>query len=629
MARYSKEETHVHRRLVLDAQESPLIKELSHLLDDKDDKLARLSSANSELEETNEALKEEVERLKSREHVVESTVSETDLSVHWEDREHGFTDWRECKVDGSHITKQAGKQGSEGEWGEVFRAVWKTSIQVAIKENKKGDWKGELTSEMKLFLELHHPHVVACYGILKFKRKGDGVARNSIVTERCRTSLDHFLNDHEQWKNFMPDEIDMKKYTILLHVSLGLQKLHDMSVLHRDIKAGNILLDGAPGECQHCQHSGKWKICDFGEAKVLCAPRLHFARSAQWPKGWSRSLIESNRFLDITSPFLRDRGAKFYCWLNPSESLHPESDCDPPSSPTATTPQQWAQGAEWAHGAFVYLFGATVEEADPRDCFFAVTQPIDPDEELDSSPSFPEALGPFRLGQAQVIPEVDFETLTYTLPSSAHRSEHLAVLESGAAEWPLRGRISPPHEVTLSAHAKRQASIPVEATHFVWAHQACQNEDLAKIEELRRSGKLDANGGSHSDELAFITLGGYIYFAADTAVTAAGAVTPSSQDKSGTAGASLLATARVVGVSSIGTGLGLAGERYSRHGMIKRHMCGSPDCNPKLPHRCVRGDGSSPFCDMAVTAEIASPEMWAGEGIGLETDIYAFGVVMW
>ena len=27
------------------------------------------------------------------------------------------------------------------------------------------------------------------------------------------------------------------RYTILLHVSLGLQKLHDLGVLHRDIKA--------------------------------------------------------------------------------------------------------------------------------------------------------------------------------------------------------------------------------------------------------------------------------------------------------------------------------------------------------------------------------------------------------
>ena len=55
----------------------------------------------------------------------------------------------------------------------------------------------------------------------------------------------------------------MRKYKILEHVSQGLEKLHDMCVLHRDLKTLNILLDGEPGECEQCQHSGNWKICDF------------------------------------------------------------------------------------------------------------------------------------------------------------------------------------------------------------------------------------------------------------------------------------------------------------------------------------------------------------------------------
>ena len=47
-----------------------------------------------------------------------------------------------------------------------------------------------------------------------------------------------------------------------------------MSVLHRDIKCLNILLDGESGECASCHHSGNWKICDFGEAKVLEPPYI-------------------------------------------------------------------------------------------------------------------------------------------------------------------------------------------------------------------------------------------------------------------------------------------------------------------------------------------------------------------
>ena len=66
---------------------------------------------------------------------------------------------------------------------------------------------------------------------------------NSIVTERCKQPLDHFLKDHDKWNTDLfgntltMSMVDMMKYTILLHVSLGLQKLHDMNVLHRGGKS--------------------------------------------------------------------------------------------------------------------------------------------------------------------------------------------------------------------------------------------------------------------------------------------------------------------------------------------------------------------------------------------------------
>jgi len=43
-----------------------------------------------------------------------------------------------------------------------------------------------------------------------------------------------------------------------------LEKLHDMAVLHRDIKCGNVLLQGDPAAGTEV-----FKICDFGEGKVL------------------------------------------------------------------------------------------------------------------------------------------------------------------------------------------------------------------------------------------------------------------------------------------------------------------------------------------------------------------------
>ena len=104
-----------------------------------------------------------------------------------------------------------------------------------------------------------------------------------------------------------------------------------MNVLHRDIKSGNILLDGAPGTCESCNHAGNWKICDFGEAKVVKTPSLMFAEPSQWPRGWSAGLAEKGRFQKVASPFLLGKGARHYCWLLPGETIEPAEDYDEPT----------------------------------------------------------------------------------------------------------------------------------------------------------------------------------------------------------------------------------------------------------------------------------------------------------
>jgi hypothetical protein len=261
------------------------------------------------------------------ERVVESTIDPRDLAATWEDKQLG-RDWRASPVSGEFVT-------SEGANGKVLRAVWKSSIAVAVKE---GDWN-DMTDEMNLFLDLTHPHVVSCFGILtETRQKLDEksfmevpYASKSIVTERCKVPLDAFLKDHGAWNQDLfgntldAGMVDMRKYTILHHVSLGLQKLHDLNVLHRDIKCGNILLDGAPGTCNSCDHSGLWKICDFGEAKVLKTPSLNFNKPERFPRGWSHGLVAAGRFQPITSPSLWEKGAR-HCACATSDT-HSRTAC--------------------------------------------------------------------------------------------------------------------------------------------------------------------------------------------------------------------------------------------------------------------------------------------------------------
>ena len=65
--------------------------------------------------------------------------------------------------------------------------------------------------EIELFQDMHHPHLVACYGILEEEEHGGAVIR-SIVTERCTMSLRAFLDDHDRWEYFHDERL---KRTIL------------------------------------------------------------------------------------------------------------------------------------------------------------------------------------------------------------------------------------------------------------------------------------------------------------------------------------------------------------------------------------------------------------------------------
>jgi hypothetical protein len=108
----------------------------------------RLARANSEDAAALERALQEIATLRStnvqlseRQRMVESQINPDDLEPYWEDREAGHADWRKCLVSGAHLpNRKGGGDGgcfaAQGAQGEVYRATWKSSIPVAIKENR-------------------------------------------------------------------------------------------------------------------------------------------------------------------------------------------------------------------------------------------------------------------------------------------------------------------------------------------------------------------------------------------------------------------------------------------------------------------------------------------------------------
>uniref|UniRef100_A0A674C2T8 non-specific serine/threonine protein kinase n=1 Tax=Salmo trutta TaxID=8032 RepID=A0A674C2T8_SALTR len=137
----------------------------------------------------------------------------------------------------------------EGSYGSVFKANYKeTGEIVAIKQVPVESDLQEIIKEISIMQQCNSPHVVRYYG---------SYFKNSdlwIVMEYCAAgSVSDIIRLRN--KTLTEDEIA----TIVQSTLKGLEYLHFMRKIHRDIKAGNILLNA----------EGQAKLADFGVAGQL------------------------------------------------------------------------------------------------------------------------------------------------------------------------------------------------------------------------------------------------------------------------------------------------------------------------------------------------------------------------
>uniref|UniRef100_A0A1D1YUR0 Cysteine-rich receptor-like protein kinase 25 n=1 Tax=Anthurium amnicola TaxID=1678845 RepID=A0A1D1YUR0_9ARAE len=161
----------------------------------------------------------------------------------------------------------------EGGFGPVYKGRLEDGREVAVKKLSRGSRQGakEFMNEAMLLSRVQHKNVVNLYGYCTASpssstlSSGDGYQEKLLVYEYVpHESLDKLLFQAEKRK-----ELDWKKrHDIILGVARGLLYLHEdahTTIIHRDIKASNILLDD------------KWapKIADFGMARLFPEDQTH------------------------------------------------------------------------------------------------------------------------------------------------------------------------------------------------------------------------------------------------------------------------------------------------------------------------------------------------------------------
>ncbi|KAF8083073.1 hypothetical protein N665_0792s0003 [Sinapis alba] len=143
----------------------------------------------------------------------------------------------------------------EGGFGAVYKGVLSDGQEIAVKRLSVNAQQGEteFKNEFLLVAKLQHRNLVKLLGY-----SIDGTERLLVYEYLPHTSLDKFIFDPIHGK-----ELDWEiRYKIIGGVTRGLLYLHQDSrlrIIHRDLKASNILLDEEMTP----------KIADFGLARLF------------------------------------------------------------------------------------------------------------------------------------------------------------------------------------------------------------------------------------------------------------------------------------------------------------------------------------------------------------------------
>ncbi|XP_059660867.1 G-type lectin S-receptor-like serine/threonine-protein kinase At4g27290 [Cornus florida] len=141
----------------------------------------------------------------------------------------------------------------EGGFGHVYKGKLATGQEIAVKRlsNNSGQGLQEFTNEVILITKLQHRNLVKLLGSCI-----EGEERMLIYEYMPNKSLDYFIFDQNR-RLELPWQ---KRFEIAMAISRGLLYLHQDSrlrIIHRDLKASNILLDEELSP----------KISDFGIAR--------------------------------------------------------------------------------------------------------------------------------------------------------------------------------------------------------------------------------------------------------------------------------------------------------------------------------------------------------------------------
>uniref|UniRef100_A0A5B6ZIV1 Protein kinase domain-containing protein n=1 Tax=Davidia involucrata TaxID=16924 RepID=A0A5B6ZIV1_DAVIN len=149
-----------------------------------------------------------------------------------------------------------------GTYGTVYHGKWR-GTDVAIKRIKKSCFAGRSSEqerltkdfwrEAQILSNLHHPNVVAFYGVVP---DGAGGTLATVTEFMVNGSLRHVLLKKDR-------SLDRrKKLIIAMDAAFGMEYLHSKNIVHFDLKCDNLLVNLRDPQRPIC------KVGDFGLSRI-------------------------------------------------------------------------------------------------------------------------------------------------------------------------------------------------------------------------------------------------------------------------------------------------------------------------------------------------------------------------
>ena len=204
---------------------------------------------------------------------IESTIPESDPED-FKDNESDVNDLlsdaiiaeMEASIYGLQIIRNADLEElmelGSGTYGTVYHGKWR-GTDVAIKRIKKSCFAGRSSEqerlakdfwrEAQILSNLHHPNVLAFYGIVP---DGAGGTLATVTEYMVNGSLRHVLVKNSRLLD------RRKKLIIAMDAAFGMEYLHSKNIVHFDLKCDNLLVNLRDPQRPIC------KVGDFGLSRI-------------------------------------------------------------------------------------------------------------------------------------------------------------------------------------------------------------------------------------------------------------------------------------------------------------------------------------------------------------------------